>query len=121
MNNKEITRFPKLFYQYRFACNLIANPWCCILEKGQKINVYNAHLELCPNKRTMIEDDKQLNETLSEILARHIILQKQKKVEASKFKCTYCGRVFASENLSHLLGCAQANPDDREKLIAYFE
>jgi len=88
--------------------------------KGKKINVYKAHLECCPNKPEIIEDDRKFNEKIDDIIARHVELKKQKKIAASKFTCPYCKRSFKSENLPHLLGCVQANPEDREKLQEYF-
>jgi len=33
----------------------------------------------------------------------------------------YCNRKFKGENLKHLLGCAKANPEDKEKLQKFFQ
>ena len=83
-------------------------------------NLYKMHLEDCPNRPEMIDDDKKLNETIDEILERHKILKEEKKKLKNQFVCPYCQRVFASKNLKHLLGCAKSNPDDLEKLKGFF-
>ena len=55
--------------------------------------------------------------------------EQQKKQRDSHATCPYgCGwstknkyrKAYVSENLRHLLGCVKQNPDDREKLKAYF-
>ena len=83
-------------------------------------NVYNVHLETCPNRLEMIDDDKQINEKIEDIFARHKIQKALKKKLARRFTCPYCKRVYASENLKHLLGCAKQNPDDLYKLKTFF-
>ena len=78
------------------------------------------HLDSCPNRPVILEDDKEINVKIDELLERHKILKEEKKKAESSFECPYCEKTYESENLPHLLGCAQKNPDDNEKLIAYF-
>ena len=88
--------------------------------KNKKINVYNHHLQVCQNKPAIVEDDQVINEKIDEILERHKRQKEENKKENKKFRCPYCTKTYASENLRHLLGCVKQNPDDREKLKAYF-
>ena len=81
------------------------------------MDVYNQHLQECPNKPAMIEDDKKINETVDEIIKKHEGLKSKTN---TNFVCPYCGRKYKSENLKHLLGCVDKNPDDNEKLRAFF-
>ena len=85
------------------------------------MNVYNHHLATCLNRPTIIDGDKNLNEKIDEILKRHKELKAEKKKEFLAFNCPYCNKQYTTENLRHLLGCALANPADKEKLRAYFE
>ena len=88
--------------------------------KGKKENIYNFHLRPCPNKPAIIDDDKELNEKIDEILKRHEKLKVEKKKAEAAFECPYCSRVYKSENLRHLLGCAQKNPEHEKKLQDFF-
>ena len=84
------------------------------------MNIHNKHLLECPNKPSIVEDDRLINEKIDEILERHRLMKEQKKKEKIKFVCPYCSKTYASENLRHLLGCVKQNPNDREKLVLYF-
>ena len=90
------------------------------VKRGSKENIYNHHLRTCPNQPAIIEDDRQLNLKIEEILKRHSKLKAEKKKEAAAFTCPYCGRFYKSENLRHLLGCAERNKGDLKKLQDFF-
>ena len=89
--------------------------------KDQTKNVYKTHLETCPNRPSMIDDDKLLNEKIDSILARHEKLKAKAKKEASQFVCPYCSKTYTSQNLKHLLACVKKNPEGNEKLKAFFQ
>ena len=89
-------------------------------KKGSKQNVYQEHLESCPNKPVIIQKDKELNVKIDEILKRHETLKNEKKKESAAFTCPYCGKEYKGENLRHLLGCAERHPGDEAKLKAFF-
>ena len=88
--------------------------------KGSKENVYSYHLRTCPNQPEILLKDKILNESIDEILERHKKLKEKKKKEAKAFTCPYCSRKYKSENLRHLLGCAEKHPGDEDKLQEFF-
>ena len=68
----------------------------------------------------MIDDDKKINEKIDRIIAEQMQVKKVKAVAKKAFTCPYCSKQFKSENLRHLLGCAKANANDKEKLVAFF-
>ena len=64
----------------------------------------------------ILKDDEEINEKIDDLLAKFKQIKAQKKKNLNAFKCPYCSRQYASENLKHLLGCAQTNPNDKQKL-----
>ena len=72
----------------------------------------------------MVKDDKEINDEIAEILARHKALKERNSAKKKLFVCPYCSKTYKSKAYigakKHLLSCAKQNKNQK-KLISFFK